>query len=234
MVATAALVFSSTAFAQAMPPPPSPSQTPPPPVNIHSTMGTRNDYRQGLQAWDMKKFESQPAAAEQSARSVADCLARHAKAKAGELVGGPMTDDPKYDHLMRALTGKYNVCFTAEARGLPMYVLNGALAEQIVRGENRAFKDFDTPADNAAAAAFYASAGGPTMDSVGRCLAIYSPGLVYRVIAAPAGTPQETSAMSTVYSETPLCNVRTPPKGIPTSEQRAAMAVGLYAWTHRS
>lgn len=161
------------------------------------------------------------------------CLAKTAKAKAGELVGGPMTDDPSLKRLSRGLFGKYRNCAPA-TEGIPLVLISGALAEELVRMRQPALQSRAVPADAASAKAFYATSGGLTIDSLGRCLAVYSPGLAYRVLSSGTGTPAETQAIGQLYAQTPECGVRAVPKDIPLSEQRTAVATGLYYWLQKS
>lgn len=168
-----------------------------------------------------------------SATLSAQCLAKTAKAKAGELVGGPMTDDPSLKRLSRGLFGKYRNC-APTTEGVPLLLISGSLAEELVRLRQPALQSRAVPADPASAKAFYATSGGLTIDSLGRCLAVYSPGLAYRVLSAGVGTPDESQALGQLYAQTPECGVRATPKDIPMSEQRTAVATGLYYWLQKS
>lgn len=163
---------------------------------------------------------------------VAKCLAKSAKGKAAELVGGPMTDDASFKRLSRGLFGRYRTCAPTND-GLPLMLISGALAEELVRLKQPVLRDHTVPADPAAARAFYASSGGLTMDSLGRCLAVYSPGLAYRVLSTTIGTPAEKAALSQLYAETPACGVRATPADIPMGEQRTAVGSGLYHWLQK-
>ena len=167
------------------------------------------------------------------AKVVAQCLATSAKAKAGELVGGPMTDDPNMKRLSRGLIGRYRAC-APKTDGIPLILISGSLAEELVRLKQPALQARTVPADAASAKAFYATSGGLTIDSLGRCLAVYSPGLAYRLLFTGAGTAAESEALGTLYSQTPECGVRATPKDIPMSEQRSAVATGLYHWLQKS
>ena len=114
-----------------------------------------------------------------------------------------------------------------------MVAPNTALAEQLIKWGNRGFAAHVVPTNLSAAKAFYASAQGVTMDSLGRCLAVYSPGMVQGVLVTAAGSPNETRAFEALYAETPECGVRKAPPGIPADEQRNAVANGLYYWMSR-
>lgn len=176
-------------------------------------------------------FENKPQAAQSEARAVADCLLTRAKGKAADMLAG--SNDLNFSKLQKALTGKYSQCNRVSAAGVPLVVINTALAEAILRSENRSFQAHTNPTDWAAAKAFYTSANGVTMDSLGRCLAVYSPGMINSVLATPAGSASEKKALEALYAETPECGVRVMPAGIPADEQRNALATGLYSWLHR-
>lgn len=166
------------------------------------------------------------------ARSVAACVAKSAKGKAGNLIGGAMTSDANYEGLTRALTVKQRGCVTQQA-AVPIGLVSGALAEELLRMENPTLQDRSSPAQTAAARAFYAASGGVTMDSLGRCLAVHSPGLAYRVLRTGAGSTDETREMAGLFARTPECGVIAPPKDIPAFEQRSSVASGLYHWVHK-
>ena len=166
-----------------------------------------------------------------TANEVATCLARRAKDKGGELLGGPMTDDPEFKQLTRALKGKYSNC--SSSKPVPLILINGALAEQLIRMKQPSLQARAAVANAAAAKAFYATNGGVTIDSLGRCLAVYSPGLAYRVLATGAGSPTEAQALSQLYAQTPECGVRAAPRDITSVEQRTAVAAGLYHWLNK-
>jgi hypothetical protein len=182
-----------------------------------------------MYAWDLDRIAKQPAAAAAIATDVADCLTQHAKEKAGQLVGGPMTADPRFEQLSKSLAGKYSAC-ASKAKGLPLFMLNASLAEKLVRSEYATAPAPLPTADQPAAKAFYASAQGVTIDSLARCIAVNSPALVYRLVSAPAGSAEETKAMSDAYAQTPACGVSAAPADIPVAEQRAAFAVAMYSW----
>ena len=69
---------------------------------------------------------------------------------------------------------------------------------------------------------------------IGRCAAAYSPGLVQGVFAQKPGSDAEAKALDTLYSSTPECGLTARPDELPATRQRAALALGLYDWLHRS
>ena len=200
----------------------------------HPNSNTSNtNFRNQYESRVVMRMEDQPQQYLASAKAVAECVVRKAKDKTGDLIGGPLTKDPEFKRLAGALTGRYKICYQDVGNGLPIVVLNGVLAEEVLRADALALPRFATPKDEAEARAFYAGSGDITIDSVARCLSVYSPGLVNTVLQTGVGTPAEAAALETLYAETPACNVRTPPKNVPSIEQRSALAVGLYSWTHR-
>jgi hypothetical protein len=201
-------------------------------VQTNNLKYKNGDFRSEYESRIMMNFQDKPTAAQTEARIVADCVMKRAKGKAGELLGGT-AEDPNFEKLQKGLGGKYSSCNREDAAGLPMVALNTALAEQLIRSGNRGFAAHVTPADVNAARAFYASAQGVTMDSLGRCLAVYSPGMVQGVLGTAAGSPNEAKAFDALYAETPECGVRKAPSGIPVDEQRNAVANGLYYWMSR-
>ena len=168
----------------------------------------------------------------QLASKVADCLAER-NDKAAELLGGAMSDDPKYSHLVTALKGKYRMCNTAVEAGVPLVMINGALAERLVEGTPRPLEDRAKSVNVTTAEPFYTNPGGRTIGTVGRCIAVYSPGLAYKLLSTPASSPQENAALDTVYRATPECGMSRQPSGISADEQRSAIAAGLYHWINK-
>ena len=74
--------------------------------------------------------------------------------------------------------------------------------------------------------------GAVTFDSVAGCVAVYSPGLAYKVLQAPVASEAETAALQEVYKQTPECGLTAPPQAIPQLYQRGALATALYKWTN--
>ena len=167
------------------------------------------------------------------ADDVAKCLARRDKA-AGELVGGSMAGDPEYGKLVKALSTRYSRCAGEEAAGVPMMLISGALAEELVKAKNPSLDDRAKAVNVNAAETFYTDARGRSIETVGRCLAVYSPGLAMKVLKAAPATPVEKSALASLYSQTPECGVPSAPSDFSADEQRSAVAAGLYHWLARS
>lgn len=169
------------------------------------------------------------------AYTVAECLAKKAGTEASGMVGGPMSADPGFDKLAKALTGrKYSRCVSAEAAGIGMDMVNGALAEALLKSEGKALDDRAKSVNVTAAQGFYGDGKSVTIDSLGRCLAVYSPGLAMKVLASAAGTKAEEAALGALYKQSGECGVSAAPSGFTSIEQRSAVAAGLYHWLHRS
>ena len=222
VIGGAALAVQSPAFAQAGPPPP-------PQLSHPGATAFTNEYNTKV----LLGLQNQPVAAYSAAKKVAGCVAKRTKDDAGALVGGTMSKDVNFAGLTGALMNKHKVCVTQDAVGVPMVYINDALAEELLTRQPKALQDRAALSDAAAAKSFYGAGSDVTMDTLGRCLAAYSPGLAYRVLVTGAGTTGETQALATLYAQTPECGVPAAPNGIPAVEQRGAVAAGLYHWTHR-
>lgn len=167
------------------------------------------------------------------AMSVASCLVSKAGKAADAMVGGPMSADPNYDALVKALTNrKYDHCVKREEAGLPMNQVNGALAESLVKAAHPALPDRASGINAGTVSSFFSDPGGKTIDSVARCLAVYSPGLAAKVLGTEQGSAAETGALAELYAKSPECGMKAAPDGFSALEQRDALAVGLYHWLH--
>ena len=166
-------------------------------------------------------------------QGIAECFVKNANRTAGEYLGGEMTADPAFQRLSGAFASKYKRCVSTESVNIPMIVLDGAIAELLLRSEKRALPDRSEAADVAGAKAFYTSPGGVSMTSAGRCLVAYSPGVAGKVLATAPDSAAERAAMQALYQSSPECRIDMP-ADIPVTEQRAAIASGLYHWLHRA
>ena len=218
-------------FAQSAPPPSPPPPPPPPPPPAFGN-AARNAFDQDYTTKVLLKAAKSPAQEYAAVRPVVECLIRRNRDGAGSLVSGPMTADENFGSLAKALSGKYSRCVDAGSAGISMATVNGVLAEELVRNSSAPLAPRAANVDVTAAQTFYAATP-PTMASVGRCISVYSPGLAKAVLLTTPQSPQEKSALEQVYARTPECGLRVPPNGIPSIEQRGAIASGLYLWTHR-
>lgn len=199
-----------------------------------STWGIRHPNSNFEREFDSKvrlAFKDPLQGAYVMAGDVARCVAR--RKDAGALIGGAMTGDERYDRLATALGRKYSSCVNEGAVGVPMVIINGALAEELVKEAKPAFPERHPPVDVAAARAFYTDPAGVSMETVGRCMAAYSPGLSYRVLGTRPGSQDEVSAMTAMFINTPECGVKAAPADISLAVQRSAVATGLFFWSRR-
>ena len=74
----------------------------------------------------------------------------------------------------------------------------------------------------------------PDFAMIGRCVAVYSPGLVQAVLATEPGSREERAAIDTLYAATPECGLSQAPGKVSPSYQRGVFAMGLYRWWQRS
>ncbi len=227
LLGAALLASAAGATAQQSKPPP------PPPSTYDLRQGNANtNFRRDYNSKVVLSSENKEVATYMLARNMAACVAKKAPAEAGKLLGGPMTSYGNYEQLTAALRKKHRGCVTQEA-AVPIGIVNGALAEELVRIINPRLQDRSAPGAVAGAKAFYTAPGGVTMDTLGRCLAVHSPGLAYRVLGTAAGSADEARAIAALFAQTPECGVRAAPRDIPAMEQRSAVATGLYHWIHK-
>ena len=227
----ASLTLASPALAQQQQPPPTQPKPPKPQPNVEFRYP--NQWRDTFQRDYTSKYllgtrmESPYLLADQ----IAQCLAL-GNSQAGWLVGGAMTNDPRYRRMVRALRGPFREC-SIDGPGIPLALISGALAERLVESATPTFEARATAVNVNVAKSFYNDPRGRTMTTVGRCLAVYSPGLAYNVLSSHAGSASEQAALSTLYRQTPECGQPTLPSGVPEGEQRSAIASGLYLWSSR-
>jgi len=152
---------------------------------------------------------------------------------AAKLMGGPNTKDEGYRALSRALDRRYSAC-NHGGGSVPPMVVNYGIAEALVQ------RELDSPLDDRAmtldvdkAQAFQGDSGGATtMDSIARCLAVYSPGLAQKVVQSDFNSQDEAAALQKLYGATPECGLAAPPSSVAPAFQRGSLAVALYQWTH--
>jgi hypothetical protein len=168
-----------------------------------------------------------------AAGEIASCLARRGGKKAGDFLGGVLAEDAEYSHIGEALTGKLKTCANTNAAA-PAIVISGVLAEQLVLEQAPVLEDRAPVVAEDDAHAFFGELTGPvTYDNIAGCLAVYSPGLAYKVVQTKAGSDEETAALQTMYARTPECMMSAPPESIPMLYQRGALATALYLWSDR-
>ena len=236
MSAGAAALLTSTGAQAQSTPTPTPTPTPPPSAPAEMNWAIRNpnaSFEDNFNSKVLLGSRLEPAKKYAAAKTVVDCLIRRAPKEAGSMVGGPMTSDENYAALTKALSRRYSRCVENGASGISMALVNGALAEELLRKENATLESRAMKVDVTAAEKFYGAGQSPTMASIGRCLAIYSPGMSKDVLLSSPGSAEEKAALSSLFAKSPECGVRATPADIPIEEQRSAVASGLYLWTHR-
>jgi hypothetical protein len=186
--------------------------------------------------FDNRKLRSQMTDAEVAyagATSIASCLARRGRDQAGSFLGGTLMGDPDYNRIGEVLTKRYSNCATNSAASTAR-AISGALAEQLLLKQEPALEEHATGVPEAAAHAFFGDLiGVVTFDNVAGCLAVYSPGLVYKLIQTKVGSDEQKAALQALYGQTPRCKMSAPPEQIDPADQRGTLATALYKWTHR-
>ena len=160
---------------------------------------------------------------------VARCLAeRH---DTGDLIGGPGSNDPKFANLADALKNGDKTCLRGTGGAVPMLV-SGALAARQIDAMDVTWEDRAKSVDMDKAELFYMPKKGASasLDSVGRCVAVFSPGLAHTALQTEPGTSAETAAFGKLYQATPECGLKAVPTKIAMPFQRVAIANGLYHW----
>ena len=144
----------------------------------------------------------------------------------------------KADQIIRALSAlaqehrlaAYRLLVQAGESGIPA----GALAEQLLLRENPTLDDRAANVDVTKAEAYHGNLNGAgvTLSNFSRCLAVYSPGLAFKVLKSDPGTSGEEDAVDALYGATPECGLTARPADIAPTAQRGPIAEGLYYWLH--
>jgi hypothetical protein len=197
-------------------------------------LGRRQEFSRNLSSEAIFSEPEQASATYSIGTGIARCMVGVSGAKAGELIGGPNTSDANYRTLSRAIQRRYTAC--VRDGSVPPMVVNYGLAEALVlRNESLSFEDRAMNVNVDEAEAFMGTVSGQaTMDSIARCLAVYSPGLAHKVVLSGAGSPDEMAALHSLYAQTPECGLSAPPDAIPSVYQRGALAVALYQWANKN
>jgi hypothetical protein len=162
---------------------------------------------------------------------IAKCMAERGGDKAGSYLGGQLVGDPDYARIGEALNGRLKRCADSESAA-PAIAISGALAEELLTAKAPHFEDRAVGVSEESARKFFGDlTGAVTIDSIAGCLAVYSPGLAYKVVQSKAGSPEETAALAALYGQTPECGLSKTPSEIPILYQRGAVATALYKWT---
>lgn len=242
-IALAACVSIPTISSAQTTPAPAPTPTPPPtsdpvgaPPPSASTSPGPDDYRfrDEYERHQLSEYKSEKAKAYDKASEIISCLVRRSKDQAASYFDGALAGDKAYSDLTGALTGKYSLCLNRQSTGVPMYVLNGVLAEKLILRDTPSLSDKSGPVDVLSVQSFYLQDGKiASLGGLARCLVVYSPGLAYKVLDSKAATGAETDALAALYASTPECGVPTPPK-VSSFDQREWLATALFAWLNKT
>jgi hypothetical protein len=168
------------------------------------------------------------------ADTIAKCIVKRGGEKVGTFLGGQLVGDPDYAHIGEALSGRLKRCADSESAA-PAIAISGALAEELLAAKAPKFEDRAAGVTDDAARKFFGDLkGAVTIDSIAGCLAVYSPGLAYKVVQAESGSKQEAAALEALYNRTPECGLSKTPSEIPVLYQRGALATALYKWSSTS
>lgn len=204
-------------------------------VNLGGGATNRNsmtDFEQRMVGANMTSNPEAASHAYDASRLIATCVVKLSGDKAGALLGGEGTSDPRFTKLSNAMTGRYTSCLRgASAKSLSPVLLNSAIAEALVERDTATVPDRAPNVDIDKAKAFHGDmSGGVSLATVARCEVVYSPGLVRKVLATDAGTTEEMTALGLLYSQTPECGMATTPSSVGQILQRSALADASYAW----
>jgi hypothetical protein len=167
------------------------------------------------------------------ADAIAKCIMKRGGDNAASFLGGQLVGDPAYERIGKALTGRMRRCADTD-QGATALAISGSLAEQLLAARSPHFEDRAPAVSEEEAGKFFGDLQGQvTFDNVAGCLAVYSPGLAFKVVQSEAGSKDETAAIEALYKQTPECGLSTTPTSIPVLYQRGALATALYEWSTR-
>lgn len=163
---------------------------------------------------------------------IAKCVVRRGGDAAPTYLGGGLVGDPDYQRIGEALNGRLQTCVDNSEEATAI-AISGSLAEQLLAAQSPQVQDRASVVNEDVARSFFGDlAGAVTLDNIAGCVAVYSPGLAYKVLQAPAGSSQEAAALEAAYKQTPECGITATPSSIPALYQRGALATALYKWTN--
>ena len=193
---------------------------------------THGQFQAEFDARRLTNDASSAAALHEGALAIAECIARRSGDRASSYLGGGLVGDPDYERISDALTGRMQSCAREEASATAI-AISGALAEQLLAAKPPQVQDRAQAVNEDVAHRFFGElTGAVTFDNIAGCVAVYSPGLAYKVLQAPFASEAETAALQEVYKQTPECGITAPPQAIPQLYQRGALATALYKWTN--
>ena len=185
------------------------------------------DFKQQFEERQLFAQPEKASTAYLESQKIARCL--KGRGVSDDIIGGALSDDTDYTALTTSLKSDSRACLRDTMGGLPMMV-SSSLAEE--RLKDMTFEDRAIEMDMSVAEPFYTPADGvATIDHIGRCMAVYSPGLTNKVFATRPGSDAEMDALALLYRVTWECGVSEVPEGVPTAFQRVALAHALYDWS---
>jgi hypothetical protein len=243
LIATVALFsgpLTAEAGAQQRPSTPTPAQYAAARMASNDIRGSRYYIRDIVRRHQMDRLFQNPAAASRiydRSLTLAGCMVGLSGERASAFVGGPSTKDPQYSNLSRAMIGgRYGGCMrNDDLSALSPRLLSSAIAERfVVENYGATYADRAAQVNVDHAASFHGDLNGPvTIVNIARCAAVYSPGLVRKVMDTRSGSAEEKGALDALYARTPECGISRPPADISPTVQRAALAGGLYEWARQ-
>lgn len=166
------------------------------------------------------------------AKDMSDCLIESMGTEADTLMGDTSEGDDG-SIVIKATVKKYRTaCIMHRGHMVPQQTLTAALAESMLERNGATFDPRAMTVDVNRADEFSGLVPGAEHDfeMIGRCAAVYSPGLISDVLATDPGSKEERKALDALYASTPECGVAERPKKVPLSYQRGVFAMGLYRW----
>lgn len=166
------------------------------------------------------------------AKDMSDCLIKSMGTEAESLLGDT-SESEDGSIVIKATVKKYRTaCIMHRGHLVPQQTLSAALAEAMLARNGATFDRRAMVVDVNRAEEFSGLVPGAAYDfeMIGRCAAVYSPGLVSDVLATEPGSKEERKALDALYASTPECGLAERPGKVPLSYQRGVFAMGLYRW----
>lgn len=169
------------------------------------------------------------------AREMGDCLVESMGDEVEGFLGTAFTDEDGSIRIQAADMKLRTACIMQHGHLVPRATLSAALAETFLERAGASFEDRAMSVDVNDAEEYTGLVPGAAIDfeMIGRCAAVYSPGLVQKVLATEPGTDDERDAINALYASTPECGVAKAPRKVPVGYQRSVFATGLYHWWRR-
>ncbi|WP_336986386.1 hypothetical protein [Altererythrobacter aquiaggeris] len=234
----AALAVCTPVVAQSQPTP-TPTPTPNTPRVDTSNITPRNYQIERLEFakdLNMDVALDKPEAAVESYKrglAISDCVTKSGEADLTAMVDGEFAKFGIFTRLMTGMRKGHSFCVKSDKPAIPFFV-NAAMSERYLQSLEAGDQAGMAKAENMGQARYFFMGGKDDVSvfTIGRCVAALSPQLAMDVLKTEVGSEQEISALDRLYSETPLCGVKSTPGKIPSAFQRATISTALYEW-HR-